>query len=100
MSDVDYVLGRIDTAVALDRIATIDTPILVIGRDDDHLQGIFRSTYVLLEQAGKDVEWVSYDHPVHGFVFPFAGPDGRPEVDSVQEAAIDRIISFLSHRFG
>ncbi|HET9258853.1 MAG TPA: acyl-CoA thioester hydrolase/BAAT C-terminal domain-containing protein [Acidimicrobiia bacterium] len=100
MSDVDYVLGRIDTAVALDRIATIDTPILVIGRDDDHLQGIFRSTYVLLEQAGKDVEWVSYDHPVHGFVFPFAGTDGRPEVDSVQEAAIDRIISFLSHRFG
>lgn len=100
MSDVDYVLGRIDTEVALERISTIQTPILVLGREDDHLQGIFRATYTLLEQAGKDAEWESYDHPIHGHVFPFPGPDGEPEVDEIQEAAIDRIIEFLRSRFG
>ena len=100
MSDADYVMGRIDAAVALGRISSIQTPILVLGRESDHLQGIFLSTYRLLEQAGKDVDWESYDHPVHGYVFPVTGADGEPEVDSIQEAAIDRIIAFLSHHFG
>lgn len=100
MSDVDYVLGRIDTSVALDRISTIETPILVLGREADHLQGIFRSTYQLLEQAGKDVEWESYDHPLHGYVFPFADNDGVPEVDPIQDEAIDRVIGFLKRHFG
>lgn len=95
MSEVEKVLGRIDTGVARRRIATIDTPILVMGRETDHLQGIFRATYELMEEAGKDVEWVSFDHPLHGYVFPFNGPDGRPEVDETQENAIDHVISFL-----
>lgn len=100
MAEVQKVKGRIDSEVANQRIATIDTPILVMGREDDHLQGIFGATYELLAEAGKDVEWVSYDHPLHGYVFPFRGSDGNPDVDETQEEAIDHVISYLRRYLG
>jgi pimeloyl-ACP methyl ester carboxylesterase len=100
MSEVEKVLDRIDNGIAMGRIATIDTPMLVMGRETDHLQGIFRATYELMEKAGKDVEWVSYDHPLHGYVFPLSGPDGEPEVDDTQEEAIDHVISYLKRHLG
>jgi len=96
MAETAKVKARIDVALANRRIETIDTPILVIGREEDHLQGIFRTTYELLEEAGKDVEWVSYDHPVHGYVFPFRGPDGDYEVDDIQERLIADVLAFLA----
>lgn len=95
MAETEKVRSRIDTEKAMERISTIDTPILVIGRDDDHLQGIFRTSYELLAEAGKSVEWVSWDHDVHGFVYPLRGPDGEYEVNEVAEAAIDGIIDYL-----
>lgn len=95
MAEVSKVRQRIDTAVAAERIATIQTPILVMGRESDHLQGIFRTTFELLEEAGKDVEWVSYDHPLHGYIYPLRGADGTYEVDKVQEEAIDGVIRYL-----
>jgi len=95
MSETDKVRARIDIDVASERIAGIDTPILVMGRETDHLQGIFRTSYELLAEAGKDVEWVSYDHPLHGYVFPFRGAAGNYEVDGTQQEAIDEVISFL-----
>jgi dienelactone hydrolase len=95
MAEVDKVRSRIDEAKARARISTINTPILVMGREDDHLQGIFRTTYDLLVEEGKDVEWVSWDHPVHGYIYPERGPDGKYVVDEVQEAAIDGILEYL-----
>jgi len=95
MAEVDKVRRRIDRDVAAARIATIDTPILVMGRERDHLQGIFRTTYELLAEAGKDVEWVSHDHDLHGYVFPARGPDGEYHVDNVQGDAIAGVIAFL-----
>lgn len=95
MSEVDKVRSRIDAKIAADRISTIDTPILVMGRDKDHLQGIFRTTYELLKEAGKEVEWVSYDHPMHGYVFPERGSDGEYELDDMQIEAIDGMIAWL-----
>jgi dienelactone hydrolase len=95
MAEVGKVRGRIDTDLAAARIATIDTPILVMGRETDHLQGIFRTTYELLEEAGKDVEWVSYDHPLHGYIYPLRGVDGDYEADDVQRTAIATVISYL-----
>jgi dienelactone hydrolase len=95
MAEVDKVKARIDTAVANERIASIETPILVMGRDDDHLQGIFRTSYDLLEDAGKDVEWVSFDHPLHGYIFPVRGDDGRYHVDAVAQEAIAAVIAYL-----
>jgi dipeptidyl aminopeptidase/acylaminoacyl peptidase len=95
MAEVDKVRRRIDKDIAAARISTIDTPILVMGRKDDHLQGIFRTTYELLAEAGKEVEWVSYDHDLHGYVYPKRGPDGEYEVNDVQREAIAGVIAFL-----
>ncbi len=95
MAEVDKVHRRIDRDVAAARIAGIDTPILVMGRARDHLQGIFRATYELLREAGKDVDWVSCDHDQHGYVFPKRGADGEYRVDNVQADAIAGVIAWL-----
>lgn len=99
MQDPVRVRARIDEPLARERIAPIEVPMLVMGRDEDHLQGIFRVSFDLLEEAGKEASWVSWDHPLHGYIFPETGPDGRPRVDEVQDRAIDGIIDFLdAHR--
>jgi dienelactone hydrolase len=95
MAETDKVRRRIDMDIAKARIAGIKTPILVMGRDEDHLQGIFRTTFDLLEEAGKDAQWVSYDHDLHGFVFPIRGSDGEYELNDVQIGAIDGVIEWL-----
>lgn len=95
MVETDKVRARIDTEVAKRRIDGIATPLLIMGRDEDHLQGIFRTTYELLAEAGKEVEWVSYDHLLHGYIYPQRGPDGEYEVDDTQREAIAGVIAFL-----
>jgi len=95
MSETDKVRRRIDMKAAKARIDPIKTPFLILGRDEDHLQGIFRTTYELMKEAGKDVEWESYDHPMHGYVFPERGADGEYEVDDIQRESINRLIAFL-----
>jgi dipeptidyl aminopeptidase/acylaminoacyl peptidase len=95
MAEVDKVRRRIDMDVARARVASIDTPILVMGREGDHLQGIFRTSYELLKEAGKDVEWVSFTHDVHGYIYPERGADGAYNVDDVQREAIASVIFYL-----
>lgn len=96
MHDTDQVRARTNVPLALERISAIDIPILVMGRDDDHLQGIFRLSYELLEESGKNATWVSWDHPLHGYIFPVTDADGHVDVDAVQNSAIDSIIEFLN----
>lgn len=95
MVETEKVRSRIDMGKAMERISTIDTPILVMGRDDDHLQGIFRVSYELLAEAGKVVEWVSWDHDLHGYIYPRRGPGGEYEVNDVAEAAIAGVLDYL-----
>jgi hypothetical protein len=95
MAETGKVRSRIDMAKAKERIAGIDTPILVMGRESDHLQGIFRTSYELLAEEGKPVEWVSWDHDLHGYVFPLRGPSGDYEVNDVAEAAIGGVLDYL-----
>jgi len=95
MAEVEKVRRRIDMDLAKKRIETIDTPILVMGREEDHLQGIFRTTYDLLAEAGKEVEWVSFDHGMHGYIFPERDDDGDYQVDDVQREAIAGVIAYL-----
>ena len=95
MAETDKVRSRIDVDKATERISTIDTPILVMGREEDHLQGIFRTSYELLAEAGKPVEWVSWDHDLHGYVYPLRGPDGEYEVNEVQVKAIAGVLDYL-----
>ncbi|HET8738184.1 MAG TPA: prolyl oligopeptidase family serine peptidase [Acidimicrobiia bacterium] len=98
MAETEKVRARIDMDKARERISTINTPILVMGRDDDHLQGIFRVSYELLEEAGKPVEWVSWDHDLHGYVYPMRGADGEYEVNQVQLDAIAGVLDFLDRQ--
>ena len=95
MVETEKVRSRIDMKKAKERIAGIDTPILVMGRESDHLQGIFRTSFELLEEAGKPVEWVSWDHDLHGYIYPQRGADGAYEVNEVQESAIAGVLDFL-----
>ena len=95
MVETEKVRSRIDMEKAKERISTIDTPILVMGRNDDHLQGIFRVSYELLSEAGKPVDWVSWDHDLHGYVYPLRGPDGEYEVNEVAEGAIEGVLDYL-----
>jgi hypothetical protein len=94
LQDPAWVRARANLPLARERIAPIDVPMLVMGRDGDHLQGVFSLSYELLEEAGKDAEWVSFDHPLHGFLFPLAA-DGTAHPDQVQQDAIDGVIAFL-----
>ena len=95
MEEVGKVRARINEELALERMKSIRTPILIMGRDEDHLQGVFRATYDLMVEAGADVEWVSYAHPMHGYIFPERGEDGEYAVDEMQAAAIEECITYL-----
>ena len=68
--------------LARERIAPIDFPILVMGRDGDHLQGIFRLSYELLRESGKEADWVTWDHPLHGYLFPASADGATAQVSS------------------
>ena len=94
LQDPEWVRARTNLPLARERMAPIDVPILVMGRDGDHLQGIFRVSYELLKEGGKDAEWVSWDHPLHGYLAPLAA-DGATGPDQVQQRAIDGAIAFL-----
>lgn len=95
MRDVDKVRARITEDVARERISTIRTPIFVHGRDTDELQGIFRISYDLLKEAGKEAEWRSYDHDVHGFVYVARNDKGVYDPDPVQVQAVNDSIAFF-----
>jgi hypothetical protein len=99
LQDPAWVRARTNLPLAHERIAPIDVPILVMGRDSDHLQGVFRVSYELLTECGKDAEWVSWDHPLHGYVLPLAA-GGATGPDQVQVHAIDGVIAFLDRYLG
>lgn len=96
--DIDVVRRHANEAVAMSRIRRIGAPILHLGRDSDHLQGIFRLAHTWMQAAGKDTQWVSHDHPEHGYPFIYADDDGRYAPDAIQQAAFDTIMDFFGRR--
>lgn len=95
MREAAKVRPRITEEVAQARVAPIATPFFVQGRDSDELQGIFRVSYDLLHAAGKVALWKSYDHDIHGFVFPVRNPDGSFTPDAIQQEAVADVIAFF-----
>ena len=90
VADPDEVSARLDG---------VDIPVLVLGRDEDELQGIFRLTYELLAEKRDDAEWRSWSHDVHGYIYPESDADGVAQVDDVQREALAVIVDFLDrHR--
>lgn len=88
---------EIDLARALERIRAIpDTlPMLVAGRDEDHLQGLFKKLRDMLREDGKAVEWATFSYPDHAYQFgPRRTPDGY-KADAVQQATLAAVLAFL-----
>lgn len=86
---------RLDLDIAMQRINAINTPVLVLGRDRDHNQAIFRLNYELLLEAGKDVMWKSYDHDEHGFIFVKRNMHGDYAPDAIQIKAVNDSINYF-----
>ena len=82
------------------RLDAVDIPVLVLGREQDELQGIFRLTYELLAERRPDAEWCSWSHDIHGYIYPESGADGVPHVDDVQRQALSVIVDFLDRHQG
>ena len=93
---VEALRDRIDLQRAMARIEAIDMPIFVAGRDRDHNQATFRLSYELMEEAGKTVQWQSYDHDDHGFVFVQRNAAGVYEPDPLQQAIVADAIAFFN----
>ena len=95
MRESGKVRARITEDVAKARMAPIKTPIFVQGRNSDELQGIFRVCYDLLVELGKDAQWASYEHDVHGFVYVERNQKGAYAPDPVQIQAVKDSIAFF-----
>lgn len=98
--DIEIVRKNADKASAMTRIRRIRTPILHIGRERDHLQGIFRLAHEWMLEAGKDSTWVSFDHPDHGYPFIYRQADGSYQPDPIQQQAFDIFMDFFEKRLG
>jgi glutamate-1-semialdehyde aminotransferase len=82
----------------MERIRRINTPILHIGRDHDHLQGIFKLAHEWMREAGKDSTWMSFDHPDHGYPLVYRKADGSYAPDPVQQQAIDAFMAYFDKK--
>ena len=89
--------AQIDIDTAMDRVSRIRTPIFVVGRDRDHNQDTFRLNYELLEEAGKVVQWQSYDHDEHGFAFIQRNADGVYDPDPLQREVVAASIAWFDY---
>ena len=76
------------------RLDGVDIPVLVLGREQDELQGIFRLTYELLAEKRADAQWRSWSHDIHGYIYP----EGEP--DDVQREALEVIVDFFDRHRG
>jgi dienelactone hydrolase len=88
-----------DPAEVSRRLDGVDIPVLVLGREQDELQGIFRLTYDLLAAKRSDAEWRSWSHDIHGYIYPETDADGTLHLDDVQREALAVIVDFFErHR--
>jgi len=67
----------------------------VQGRNSDELQGIFRVCYDLLVELGKQAQWATYEHDVHGFCYVKRGAGGVYDPDPVQVQVVRDSIAFF-----
>ena len=97
-NDIEVVRKNANKARAMERIRRINTPMLHIGRDHDHLQGIFKLAHEWMVEAGKDSTWASFDHPAHGYPFIERGADGSFNPNPAQQAAFDLFMQYFDQR--
>lgn len=93
--DKELVRKNADKARAMQRINRIKTPILHIGRDRDHLQGIFQLVHEWMLEAGKDSTWITLDHSDHGYPYLYRQPNGSFKPDAVQEKGFEAFMAYF-----
>jgi hypothetical protein len=81
---------------AMERIRRMKTPFLHLGRDRDHLQGVFRTLYDWMTEAGiKDQTWNSSDHETHGYGLLYRKEDGSYAPDEMQKKSFEQWLTFF-----
>ena len=95
LREANLVRTLADKEKAMARIRNINTPFLHVGRERDHLQGVFRLAHEWQVEAGKDSTWVSFDHPVHGYPFLNRKEDGSFAPDEIQEQIYEIVMAFF-----
>jgi hypothetical protein len=48
-----------------------------------------------MKEAGKNVTWEEFDHPVHGYVFIYSQPDGSYQPDAIQQQTFKIVMDFF-----
>jgi dienelactone hydrolase len=94
-NDIEVARKNANKPEAMERIRRINTPILIFGRDTDHQQGIFKLTYEWMKESSKDVQWASFNHPVHGYVFIRNQPDGSYKPDEIQQKTFELFMDYF-----
>ena len=94
-NDVEVARANANKIEAMERISRIQMPILIFGRTTDHQNGIFKLSYEWMKEAGKNVEWQEFDHPVHGYVFIYPQKDGSYKPDAMQAKAFDVVMNYF-----
>jgi hypothetical protein len=94
-NDIGVARKNANKTAAMERSERIRTPILIFGGETDHQQGIFKLTYEWMKEAGKDVQWASFDHPGHRYVFVFNQSDGSYKPDPTQQKRFDIFMDYF-----
>ena len=97
MQEAEYkeTRARTDMKIAMERINRIRMPIFVQGRTNDDNLPTFRLAYELAREAGKQVEWKTYEHLEHGFVFVRRNEKGVYDPDPVQFEVVKDSIAYF-----
>jgi hypothetical protein len=95
LNDIERARSLANKEVAMTRIRESETPLLILGRDHDHLQGVFALAYEWLAEAGRDVRWASFDHPEHGYSLLRQRPGGPMKPDDIQNEVFDLYMAFF-----
>lgn len=93
--ELEETRGRVDMRIAGPRINAIRFPILVMGRSNDDNMPVFRLSYELARDAGKQVEWKTYRHAEHGFIFVRRNAQGAYAPDPVQAEIVKDSIAYF-----
>jgi hypothetical protein len=68
---------------------------MVMGRTPDDNMPAFRLSYELARDAGKAVEWKTYIHPEHGFIFVRRNAEGMYDPEPVQVEIVRDAIAYF-----
>lgn len=98
---VEYAAPYLDKRAAMERLKGISFPMFFVNRDRDELQGLFETAYLWAKEAGKTVEHVTYDHPVHGYIVRVKKDEkGVYHPDDIQLKVIQQAIDFFNKYMG